>query len=152
MNTQQNTYAAFIESVCAKFNCPEMVPALKEGFQVFCEASETISGTLKGAAAEKVNSLASRIISEYQPGDDLCKVGRYITDVLRQKISENKYAGIFPFECYVVQLIGFDKNILQHFIDMMNECGIRSSILHETLKGYILAYDFHDETDEQKIT
>ena len=148
MNKQQKTYSAFIESICNKFNCPEMAPALKEGFQAFCEASDTISDTLKGAATEKVNCLASRIISEYQPGDDLCKVGRYITDVLRQKISENKYAGIFPFECYVVQLIGFDKNILQHFIDMMNECGIRSSILHETLKGYILAYDFHDETDE----
>ena len=38
MNKQQKTYTAFIESVCNKFNCPAMAPALKEGFQAFCEA------------------------------------------------------------------------------------------------------------------
>lgn len=38
MNKQQKTYSAFIESICNKFNCPEMTPALKEGFQAYCEA------------------------------------------------------------------------------------------------------------------
>ena len=40
MNKQQKTYTAFIESVCKKFNRTEMAPALKEGFQAFCEAYE----------------------------------------------------------------------------------------------------------------
>ena len=39
MNTYQKSYTAFMESVCNKFNCPEALPALKEGFKAFCEAS-----------------------------------------------------------------------------------------------------------------
>lgn len=42
MNKQQKTYTAFIESVCKTFNHPEMAPALKEGFQAFCEADDNV--------------------------------------------------------------------------------------------------------------
>lgn len=37
MNTYQKSYTAFMESVCDKFNCPDALPALKEGFKAFCE-------------------------------------------------------------------------------------------------------------------
>lgn len=40
MNKNQQKYAAFMESVCKEFNCPEMLPALNAGFKAFCEASE----------------------------------------------------------------------------------------------------------------
>ena len=40
MNTNQKKYTAFMESVCKEFNCPEMLPALKDGFKTFCEASD----------------------------------------------------------------------------------------------------------------
>ena len=39
MNTNQKKYTAFMESVCKEFNCPEMLPALKEGFKAFCEST-----------------------------------------------------------------------------------------------------------------
>lgn len=39
MNTNQKKYTAFMESVCDKFNCTEMLPALTEGFKAFCEAT-----------------------------------------------------------------------------------------------------------------
>lgn len=37
MNTYQKSYTAFMESVCNKFNCPDALPALEEGFKAFCE-------------------------------------------------------------------------------------------------------------------
>ena len=43
MNKQQKTYTAFIESICKKFNRPEMAPALEEGFRAFCEADATVN-------------------------------------------------------------------------------------------------------------
>ena len=55
MNMHQKTYAAFLESVCNKFNCPEMAPALKEGFQALCESmSDTRQTELP--FAERVNT------------------------------------------------------------------------------------------------
>lgn len=39
MATKQESYRAFMESVCNKFNCKEALPALTEGFNAFCEAS-----------------------------------------------------------------------------------------------------------------
>ena len=39
MNTYQKSYTAFMESVCNKFNCPDALPALKEGFKAFCETT-----------------------------------------------------------------------------------------------------------------
>lgn len=39
MNNKHQSYVAFMESVCNKFNCPEAIPALKEGFKAFCEAA-----------------------------------------------------------------------------------------------------------------
>jgi hypothetical protein len=39
MNTNQQKYTAFMESVCKEFNCPDMLPALNAGFKAFCEAS-----------------------------------------------------------------------------------------------------------------
>ena len=41
MNTNQKKYTAFMESVCKEFNCPEMLPVLKDGFKAFCEAMES---------------------------------------------------------------------------------------------------------------
>ena len=40
MDKYQKIYAAFMESVCEKFNCKEALPELKEGFQALCEAAE----------------------------------------------------------------------------------------------------------------
>ena len=40
MATNQESYRAFMESVCNKFNCKEALPALTEGFNAFCEAME----------------------------------------------------------------------------------------------------------------
>jgi hypothetical protein len=37
MNTNQKKYTAFMESVCKEFNCHEAFPALKEGFEAFCQ-------------------------------------------------------------------------------------------------------------------
>ena len=39
MATKQESYRAFMESVCNKFNCKEALPALTEGFNAFCEAT-----------------------------------------------------------------------------------------------------------------
>lgn len=41
MATKQETYRAFMESVCNKFNCKEALPALTEGFKAFCESMES---------------------------------------------------------------------------------------------------------------
>lgn len=41
MKKYQQVYAAFMESVCNKFNCREALPALNKGFRAFCEASDT---------------------------------------------------------------------------------------------------------------
>lgn len=38
MNKIQQKYNAFMESVCAQFNCKQALPALKQGFKAFCEA------------------------------------------------------------------------------------------------------------------
>lgn len=48
MATKQETYRAFMENVCNKFNCKEALPALTEGFKAFCEASAL--DDLKGTA------------------------------------------------------------------------------------------------------
>ena len=40
MSMLASTYSAFIESVCNQFDCRGAIPALKEGFKAFCEASE----------------------------------------------------------------------------------------------------------------
>ena len=55
-----------MESVCNKFNCPEALPALKEGFRAFCEADST--STVSDIPLDNneiiqilVNSLKSRI-------------------------------------------------------------------------------------------
>lgn len=42
MNTYQKSYTTFMESVCKQFNCPDALPALKEGFKAFCETSNAI--------------------------------------------------------------------------------------------------------------
>lgn len=42
MNKQQKQYVAFLESVCNKFNCPDMAGALKEGFKAYIEAISDI--------------------------------------------------------------------------------------------------------------
>lgn len=39
MNTYQKSYTAFMESVCKQFNCTDALPALKEGFEALCEAT-----------------------------------------------------------------------------------------------------------------
>ena len=39
MSMLASTYSAFIESVCNQFDCRGAIPALKEGFKAFCEAS-----------------------------------------------------------------------------------------------------------------
>lgn len=59
MNKQQKTYTAFIENVCNKFNCPEMAPALKEGFQAFCEAVD-MNLPVPDDVSNKVQSLISK--------------------------------------------------------------------------------------------
>ena len=71
MNKQQESYAAFMESVCNTFNCPEALPALKEGFRAFCEAGSTSTdstSTVSDIPLDNneiiqllVNSLKSRI-------------------------------------------------------------------------------------------
>lgn len=38
MNKIQQKYNAFMESVCAQFNCKQALPALRQGFKAFCEA------------------------------------------------------------------------------------------------------------------
>ena len=45
MNKQQKSYAAFMESVCNKFSCPEALPVLQEGFRAFCESILTESSS-----------------------------------------------------------------------------------------------------------
>lgn len=47
MNTNQKSYSNFMESVCNQFNCLEALPALKEGFKVFCEAFDNRTGNLQ---------------------------------------------------------------------------------------------------------
>lgn len=47
MKTNQNSYTVFMESVCSQFNCPEALPALKEGFKAFCEAFDNRTGNLQ---------------------------------------------------------------------------------------------------------
>lgn len=39
MSILASAYSAFIESVCNQFDCRGAIPALKEGFTAFCEAS-----------------------------------------------------------------------------------------------------------------
>ena len=46
MNTRQKKYTAFMESVCKEFNCPEMLPVLKDGFKAFCEAADYFTETI----------------------------------------------------------------------------------------------------------
>lgn len=38
MNNMQKQYAAFMESVCARYKCESALPSLREGFKAFCEA------------------------------------------------------------------------------------------------------------------
>ena len=53
MNTNQKKYTAFMESVCKQFNRPEMLPALKEGFRAFCEATESDEGTVTNGNSDE---------------------------------------------------------------------------------------------------
>ena len=52
MKEYQKTMNAFLEGVCRKFNCMNALPALKEGFNVLCEANEKpiMEGTGAGYA------------------------------------------------------------------------------------------------------
>lgn len=84
MNAYQKTYAAFMESVCNKFNCREVLPALNEGFKAFCEATVRLRepgippeflirvGThifeaLTSAGIEADDDQVAEIISRYAP-------------------------------------------------------------------------------------
>jgi len=35
-------FCTFIESECGRLNCPDMIPALKQGFHIICESSEQL--------------------------------------------------------------------------------------------------------------
>ncbi len=60
MNTNQQKYTAFMESVCKEFNCPEMLPALTAGFKAFCEAVDTdVTGALNYVTNELNRALPS---------------------------------------------------------------------------------------------
>lgn len=48
MNYNKKLYTAFMESVCADFNCMDALPALKDGFAALCESEDFDSnGALK---------------------------------------------------------------------------------------------------------
>lgn len=59
MNTYQKSYAAFMESVCNQFNCRKALPALKEGFKAFCEA--TVQLGEPGVQSEFLNKVGTNI-------------------------------------------------------------------------------------------
>lgn len=62
MNTYQKSYAAFMESVCTQFNCRKALPALKEGFKAFCEA--TVRLREHGIQPEFLNKVGTHIFED----------------------------------------------------------------------------------------
>lgn len=73
MNKFQQTYTAFMESVCTKFNRTEMFPVLKKGFKAFCEASTGIPTTFKEfcASDEKLNAINAKMRANEAQYDEL---------------------------------------------------------------------------------
>lgn len=127
--------------------------ALREGYKVCLEASETITRALNLSATEKVNRFARRFIQEYKPGDPCTKVGRYITDELQKSISNGEFSGcisvsIFRMSAiFGMSAIGMGIEVLRHITEIMNEAGIRTSII-KAPKAMVIQFNLQDASDE----
>ena len=120
MNKQQKTYTAFIESVCNKFNCPEMAPALKEGFKSFCEADATANE--HGQAAEHLGDI--NVILD--PSDNDGK-GEYVAAV------KFLYKGKIVGREYIT--MGINKSGEYDFGQYFHREGIESLDIHNMVRG-----------------
>lgn len=74
MNKIQQKYNAFMESVCAQFNCKQALPALKQGFKAFCESVDVDYDPF-----DIDNMVANASDAEFgaENNDDRYNVGRY---------------------------------------------------------------------------
>jgi len=123
------------------------IDALRAGYKVCLEASETIMRALKLSATEKVNRFARRFIQEYEPGDPCTKVGRYITDELRKSISNGDFSGRIAVSVFSMSAIGMNIEVLRHITEIMNEAGIRTSII-KAPRATVIQFNLQDASDE----
>ena len=123
------------------------VDALRVGYKVCLEASETITRALNLSATEKVNQFARRFIQEYEPGDPCTKVGRYITDELQKSISNGDFSFRISVSIFGMSAIGMDIEVLRHITEIMNEAGIRTSII-KAPKAMVIQFNLQDASDE----
>lgn len=92
MNTYQKSYATFMESVCNQFNCREALPALKEGFKAFCEA--TVRLREHGVQPEFLNKVGTRIFEALTSAGivaDDDQVAEIISRYAPNPIGDNSY-------------------------------------------------------------
>lgn len=123
------------------------IAALRAGYKACLEASETITRALNLSATEKVNQFARQFIQEYEPGDPCTKVGRYITDELQNSISNGDFSGRISVSIFGMSAIGMDIEVLRHITEIMNEAGIRTSII-KAPKAMVIQFNLQDASDE----
>jgi hypothetical protein len=123
------------------------IDALRAGYRVCLEASETITRALNLSATEKVNQFARQFIQEYEPADPCTKVGRYITDELRSSISNGDFSGRISVSIFGMSAIGMDIEVLRHITAIMNGAGIRTSII-KAPKAIVIQFNLQDASDE----
>lgn len=126
------------------------IDALRAGYEAclaMFESSESVTRTLKVAAAEKVNDFAQRFIQEYRPDDKCTKVGRYITDELRSSVSKGDFSGRIPVTIFGLSAIRMTPDELQPIVEIMNAAGIRASTFNAP-KAVVIEFNLQDASDE----
>lgn len=136
MNEYQKQYTAFMESVCNQFNCPDAIPALRKGFEAFCEAQTMNEGTGYGLSfePEKFDLVypAMKKLTSMQPSPEKDKVQNYFSskyDKLDQHYPETKH-GNRNEECKAIATKIL--SILQSFGDIPME---QSNILTHSFES-----------------
>lgn len=141
MNEYQKQYAAFMESVCNQFNCPDAIPALRKGFEALCEAQTMNEGTGYGLSfePEKYDLVYSAMkkVNGMQPSPKIDKIQHYLSskyDKLDQHYPENQRVNRNE-ECK--ELANKILSILQSFGDLpVDQASIDANSTNSSDWGY----------------